>query len=1484
MFERLDRSIIILSFLLLLLVVIPVSFAEDNNTTDISDSSSNDIYFDINAVHDHGDGSADNPYKTLRDARILDNSVIHLANGEYNYSVLNTHSNISFYGSDASKTIINGHGAVLVVNKQLILSNVTICDLTIYNQGNLRASNTIFANSSAISSNDFGGAIYCGSYSNNAYLDGCTFINNYAKYGGAIYLKGGILEINDCSFINNTAYSFGGAIACQQVYNKPKVTIKRSKFISDSSLYGAGGAVYIETGSLNGEDIEVINSSADFGAAFTLLSVDSTLKNIYCYNSTAKYDGGSIYQVYGTLNLSDSSFILNKADNAGALFIYNSTGGSIRGNVFENNSAISYAGAFYSLLNDKISMHDNVYLNNTAGFYSNLYEISNLTFILTRNNYTLYNGISNNINIPVSYMSPRTTVKNQLSSGNCWSFAILATLESAILAVSDDYFDLSEGNMKNLASYYSYYGWSMDTNEGGFDNMGFGYLVSWLGPVLESDDEYDDKSSLSPILESIFHVQNMRFFQRSSNTDLDEIKKAIMDYGAVYSSLFMTASYNYQVGHYVQYYTGSLPNNHAVALVGWDDDFVIPNAPGKGAWIAKNSWGSSWGDNGYFYISYYDSSCLKLGDSDGAIAFVFNDTIKYDKNYQYDVGKTDYLFDTKDTVWYKNMFTSTDNEYLAAVSTYFEKTTEWDLSVYVNGNLKTAKSGKSAPGYYTIDLDDFIPLDAGDAFEVLFKIRVDGDAGVPISEIVLLNSKLYHEGISFISYDGKSWKDLYDYEGTYPDHVYNSQVACIKAFTILNPINTTLSLAIENRTSASADLIATVLNEYGYPVNSGNVVFRIGDETYSVKLNNGVARLKIDLKDTNVSCEFNLTGYVSSNRTVEITSSLISTNISLTVSSVHNPINITAMILDKDNNPVSSGIVNFIIGNRYYPVEVADGLANLNGISVMPGIVNVSAYYSDSLNYDSSSANISFEITYIDTRLELNVSAGECMNPVNVTVYVFDENNNPINSGHVLFLMSEETFRADVVNGTANITHTFTQTGFNNIFAYYHDDSFRYNVSFANTNVTVSKMDADILFSQIINENYAIFGISIKNCAREYTIDLNINGIHKFYNSNNGNVLIELKDLPCDRYDYIIRLSSVIYRADPINGSFNITYHKTSVKANGTTLYYGGPYSAQLFDANGSVIPDRDLFIKINGQTYKGRTDSNGFATFHIKSSPGFFIASVNFIGDDEYIKSTASCAITVKSTIETTQNSVYAFNAQYTATLRDSAGNLLVNREISIVLNNVNYRLVTDKNGAISLKIALDSGKYDLRITNPQTGEVMAQKIKVVNRITKNKNLKIYYASKTQYKVRVCDDYGNYVKGLRVTFKIDNKKYYAYTDENGYAALKIRQKPGTYEITAGYDGFKVSNKIIVKSTIITKNIKVKKGKAIRFTAKLVSSKGKKLKNKKMLFKFHGKKYVVKTNKKGKAVLKVNEKYKKGKYSIISKYGKLKIRNKITIG
>ena len=157
-----------------------------------------------------------------------------------------------------------------------------------------------------------------------------------------------------------------------------------------------------------------------------------------------------------------------------------------------------------------------------------------------------------------------------------------------------------------------------------------------------------------------------------------------------------------------------------------------------------------------------------------------------------------------------------------------------------------------------------------------------------------------------------------------------------------------------------------------------------------------------------------------------------------------------------------------------------------------------------------------------------------------------------------------------------------------------------------------------------------------------------------------------------------------------------------------------------------------------------------------------------------------------------------------------------------------------------------------------------------------------MYYGAGSYYKVRVYDNYGRIAQNVSVKFSINGKNYYRTTDKNGYASLKITLNPKVYTISATYKGFTVKNKVTVKPTVITKNLSKKKARIIKFTAKLVNSKGAILKYKYVTFKFKGKKYLRKTNKYGIATIGLKN-LRRVKYTIYSSYGKLTVKNTIKV-
>ena len=1153
--------------LLFSLILIPISFAADNTTAILSHetanvtdavsvplednalAASNDYYFDASAESD-GNGSISSPYKYLKAEYIKENSNLYFANGQYNLDKAKTIQEVNIIGSDVDRTIIKYDGPAFTVSNQFTVKNVTFMDLSITNNAKFTASNVIFEEGYGSRpdsyGNNWGGAIYTPDGYENAYVNvnNCTFKNNYAVYGGAIYIGAGNLNVSNSLFFNNYAYNYGGAIACDYASS---IFVSKSKFYNSRSQEDAGGSIYIRQASrFTADHIDISNSSATFGGALTTLNTTVSLSYVNMTDNSAKYDGGAIFHMYGGFTMSYSRFINNSAKNGGAIFIDNSTNAIFMRNTFTDNKATDTGGAVYSILNkfNPPFPRVNTFNSNTAAHGSDYYDSSSINLTIGNGNYTMYKGEVN----PISSLPSRysliddgyvTSVKDQQTSGNCWAFTALAALESCILKATGETLNLSEENMKNIIAMYSDYGWKIDTNEGGYDNMPWGYLAGWLGPVDETDDQFDDKSTLSPILNSIMHVQNIKFLKRSSFTDNDEIKRAVLNYGAVGTAFYYHNDYyNYQkYAYYCGYSTGG---NHAVTIVGWDDtysknNFKYGSAPGDGAWIVKNSWNSNWGNKGYFYVSYYDANFARPQVEASAYTFILNDTIRFDKNYQYDIaGMTDYFYSTTSNALYKNRFTSTCDEYLAAVSTYFEKATNWTATVLVNDEIKDALSGISASGYYTFNLNKFIPVKSGDVFEVIFNITASGDVGVPISEIYSLNKLVYAPGVSYISWDGVNWFDLYNFSKTYPDHTYNSGVACIKAFTYLNPINTLTNLSIDFKREGLSNISARIYDEFGNLVKYGNVTFNINGENRTVSVENGVAKLSygFNKKVNSISASFDATGYNSSSNMTSYTLPKIDIEWALNITKVFNNVNITVTA----NKPLNESIIMNINGENL-PFNLTNGTNTLTIKNLANNLYSVHVSLSDDSDYSAGILSGEFVIEMYKTKIISRSLNATDDGAFAFTITLLDENDNAVSNRQIIFTVNNSTYVNTTDNNGQAIVYIKMDKGVYDIASSFNGDN-SYFASNATDSINVKgKIWIDVNVN--VYSNNAFINVFGSNRINE-TFTVLVNNRPHNATSKDGVATLILPDLANDVYNVKVSLNESEYEFNEAETQFTI--------------------------------------------------------------------------------------------------------------------------------------------------------------------------------------------------------------------------------------------------------------------------------------------------------------------------------------------------------
>lgn len=469
-------------------------------------------------------------------------------------------------------------------------------------------------------------------------------------------------------------------------------------------------------------------------------------------------------------------------------------------------------------------------INSASNSKTTNYQVKTQTLV-TKSKITTKNAsLNSSTGIPYYYdlrkLGKLTPVKNQGFSDVCWAFAVTGSLESNTLPYKS--WNFSENNMKDLLSRGYKYGFDRGYDDAGCWEEALAYLNSYIGPITGAQDPFNEFSGSSPTnLKPVVHVQNtIQLQSRTLNGVMNNtaIKEALMKYGAIYSLMTFQDSY-YNPNTYGYYYKGYGDYNHAICIVGWDDNYsktnFVGNPPGNGAFIIRNSWGADWGDQGYFYVSYYDKN---LANTDDNIIFMTGESVKnYDNIYQYDpfgdVGNYGY---DNNVGWFSNVFKSNGRELLKAASFYAtQPNTSYKIYVYLNpvgnnprsGILAAVQQGIiSSAGYKTIVLNNFVNLMKNQKFSIVVKL-VSPDDYQPITiEYPLMDysSKARASpGQSFISANGMSWEDM--------TNVIDNANVCLKAFTS----NLGADLAISVKASTTHPKINSIVYYYVKVTNLG---------------------------------------------------------------------------------------------------------------------------------------------------------------------------------------------------------------------------------------------------------------------------------------------------------------------------------------------------------------------------------------------------------------------------------------------------------------------------------------------------------------------------------------------------------------------------------------------------------------------------------------------------------------------------------------
>lgn len=530
---------------------------------------------------------------------------------------------------------------------------------------------------------------------------------------------------------------------------------------------------------------------------------------------------------------------------------------------------------------------------------------------------------------------------------------------------------------------------------------------------------------------------------------------------------------------------------------------------------------------------------------------------------------------------------------------------------------------------------------------------------------------------------------------------------------------------------------------------------------------------------------------------------------------------IEIILIDNVGNPLSGISVSVILINAKNYTTDENGQIKIAVKNVIPDTYFANVFFEGNKFYSKSTATSKIIVNKQSTILTANVVTTTYNVNDDLVITLTDGQGSPISNAQVsVDLDGVKNYTTDD-NGQIKISSSNISPDNYNVKITFNENSHYLGTS-TETAVSIKKANTKLTVDSMANSTNLIVSLmdGQGNPVNGTVVSVDMKGINDYTTDSKGQINIPTDNLAPGNYNVKIKFNGNENYTGSSEETTFIVKKASELTANNVIANYNDSKDLiiTLKDSEGKPIKNVSVSVDLNG-VKNHTTDSEGQIKIPIhKLTPNNYNVRIKFDGNSHYIGTSTETAVIVKKAttkiIANNVTTIYNTAKNLVITLKDSAGNPIINASVSVNLKGIeNY--TTNENGQIKIPVQkltpktyvakISYGGDNNHVESDSYGVVVVKKI--TSKLTaKAKTFKVKTKTK-KYSVILKTNKNKAIKNTKVYLKVNGKTYAAKTNKKGKATFKITKltKKGKFTAVVTYKGSAYYNKTTKKVKITTR-------------------------------------------------------------------------------